>query len=311
MQPKARTTAARAALLLVGAIWGSSLIVVKSSTASISPALLIALRFSMAFLLLSVVFFQKYRHISKGDVGCGAMIGLFLFLAYYVQTLGVTLAMPGKSAFLSSIYCVLVPFVYWLLGGSRPRGHEVLAAVLCSLGIVVCSVTESFTIVPGDLLALLSGLFYALHIAAIGKYGSGRDPILITLLQFGFCSAYAWMVSLFGGQAGSVGSLVFSEALPGVLYLGLVCSAAALLLQNLGQKYTDPSSASILMSTESVFGVIFSVIFLQEALNGKLIIGFALIFAAVLISQLNLAPIKRVACPLHAQRTSKLCKTER
>ena len=74
MQPKARTTAARAALLLVGAIWGSSLIVVKSSTASISPALLIALRFSMAFLLLSVVFFQKYRHISKSDVGCGALI---------------------------------------------------------------------------------------------------------------------------------------------------------------------------------------------------------------------------------------------
>lgn len=71
------------------------------------------------------------------------------------------------------------------------------------------------------------------------------------------------------------------------------------------------SCSSILMSTESVFGVIFSVIFLQEALNGKLIIGFALIFAAVLISQLNLAPIKRVACPLHAQRTSRLCKTER
>jgi len=280
----------RAALLLVGVIWGSSLVVVKSSAERIAPNLVIASRFTIACAVLSLIFCKKFRLLNRDCLKSGLIIGACLFVAYWLQTLGVTLAMPGKSAFLSSIYCVLVPFVFWAIGGGRPTPRNLAAAALCVAGILLSSVTAGFSILPGDLLALGSGLFFAVHIAAVGKYGQGKDPVLITILQFGFCALFAWGAAL--GMGG--GSLRWdAQAAGGVLYLALACTALALLLQNVGQKYADPASASILMSTESIFGVLFSVIFMGETLNARLILGFALIFASVLISEVQFAGKKR------------------
>lgn len=279
--PKTRW-GARAALLLVGILWGSSLVVVKASTEKTAPELIIACRFTAAFLLLSGIFYRKLRLIDREYLKSGAVIGVCLFAAYWVQTLGVTLAMPGKSAFLSSIYSVLVPFVYWAMGGGRPRARSLLAAFLCTAGILLSSVTAGFSIVPGDLLALASGLFFAVHIATVGKYGKGKDPVLITILQFGFCALCAWIAVLLTGHM----SVWDPGSAGGILYLALFCTALALLLQNVGQRYASPAAASILMSTESVFGVLFSVLFMQEQLNARLIAGFVLILAAVLISEM-------------------------
>ena len=272
----------RAALLLVGIIWGSSLVVVKSSAELIQPNLLIASRFSLACIVLSIIFFKKFKKLDRDSLISGAIIGACLFAAYWLQTLGVTLAMPGKSAFLSSIYCVLVPFVFWMIGGKRPAPHNLIAAFLCVTGILLSSVTSGFSILPGDLLALSSGLFFAVHIAAVGKYGDGKDPVLITILQFGFCAAFAWIATF---TLEGFHPQWHPSATGGVLYLALACTALALLLQNIGQKYADPSSASILMSTESIFGVIFSVVFMGEILTTKLVLGFVFIFASVLISE--------------------------
>jgi drug/metabolite transporter (DMT)-like permease len=277
---------ARIALLLVGMIWGSSLVVVKSATDTISPNFLLAMRFSMACILLAVIFHKKLKLINLDYLKSGAIIGTCLFIAYCSQTIGVTFAMPGKSAFLSSIYCVIVPFIFWMINKTRPDRFNVISAVLCVFGIILSSVTSGFTIEKGDTLALISGFFFASHIAAVGKYGKDKDPILITILQFAFSAVLSWIVA-FTMESGStkwnVGSVM------GVVYLAVFCTGIALLLQNVGQKYTDPSSASILMSTESIFGVVFSVIFMNEELNWRLVLGFALIFASVIISETKLS----------------------
>ena len=110
-----KTAWAKAALILVAILWGSSLVVAKSSIDHISPSMLIAMRFTIACALLSAVFFRKLKGIAHEDVISGAKIGAFLFGAYWIQTVGVSLAMPGKSGFLSSIYCVLVPFTTWVM----------------------------------------------------------------------------------------------------------------------------------------------------------------------------------------------------
>ena len=281
---------ARAALLLVGAIWGSSLVVVKSAAGYISPNFLIALRFTAAFAVLALIFWRRLRGVSRSLLGRCAVIGACLFLAYWIQTIGVTFAMPGKSAFLSSIYCVLVPFIYWLISGQKPKLRNLLAAVLCVGGIVLTSVTGGFTMELGDMLALLSGIFFAAHIAVVGKLGQGEDPIVVTILQFGFCALFAWIATF------ALEGMHMSwdrRALGGVLYLALFCTMLALLLQNVGQKYASPARASILMSTESVFGILFSVLFAGEVVTPRLAVGFALIFAAVLVSEVQL-PAKQV-----------------
>lgn len=276
---------ARVALLLVGAIWGSSLIVVKSAAEHISPNFLIALRFTLAFAVLALIFRRRLRGVSQSLLGRCAVIGACLFLAYWIQTIGVTLAMPGKSAFLSSIYCVLVPFIYWLIGGQRPQLRNLAAAALCVGGIVLTSVTGGLTMEPGDVLALLSGVFFAAHIAVVGRLGRGEDPIVVTILQFGFCALFAWIATF---ALEGLHMAWDPRALGGVLYLALLCTMLALLLQNVGQKYASPASASILMSTESVFGILFSVLFAGETVTPRLAAGFALIFAAVLVSEVQL-----------------------
>lgn len=276
--------AASASLILVAFLWGSSLIVAKSSLDNLSPSLLIALRFSIACILLGVVFHKRLQRINRESVISGAVIGGFLFGAYWIQTLGISLGLPGKSAFLSSIYCVLVPFAAWLMCREKPKARNLIAAAICAAGIAFASITQNFSIEAGDLLALLSGVFYALHISAVGKFGSKKDPILITILQFAFCALYAWAAAFL---LDDFPVPVDWNVAPQVLYLAVFCTALALLLQNIGQKYADPSRASILMSTESVWGVILSMIFLQEKVTAKMAIGFALIFISVLISELH------------------------
>ena len=280
---------ARAALLLVGAIWGSSLVVVKSAAEYISPNFLIALRFTAAFAVLALIFWRRLRGVSRSLLGRCAVIGACLFLAYWIQTIGVTFAMPGKSAFLSSIYCVLVPFIYWLISGQKPKLRNLLAAVLCVGGIVLTSVTGGFTMELGDMLALLSGIFFAAHIAVVGKLGQGEDPIVVTILQFGFCALFAWIATF---ALEGVHMTWDRRALGGVLYLALFCTMLALLLQNVGQKYTNPSSASLILSLESVFGVLFGVFFFHEIMNLRLITVFVLIFVAIVISETELSFLK-------------------
>ncbi len=276
--------AAPAMLLLVGMIWGSSLVVVKASTDSVPPAFVIAFRFTLASLTLACVFAKRLCGLSALYFQRGMAVGAALFCAYGIQTLGVTLAMPGKSAFLSSIYCVLVPFAVWALDGAKPLPRHLIAALLCSAGIVLCSVTEGFSVEPGDALALASGVCFALHIALVGRFGKGLDPVLFTLVQFMWCAVFSWIfVILFPDRVSLNGSV-----LGGLCYLALACTALALLFQNVGQKYAPPAEASILMSTESIFGVIFSVIFMGEAVTPRMVFAFALIFASVLISQIGL-----------------------
>ena len=177
---------ARAALLMVAILWGSSLLVAKITMENISPSMIVAFRFTIAFVLLSLVFYRKIFEITKQSLISGAIIGAFLFGAYWIQNIGVTLAMPGKSAFLSSIYCVFVPFVSYLFTREKPKTRNLLAATVCIAGISFSVITDGFSIGTGDVFALLSGVFFALHIASIGKFAEGKDPIIITILQFGF-----------------------------------------------------------------------------------------------------------------------------
>lgn len=292
---------ARLALLFVAIIWGSTLVVSKSTTGTIHPNLLIALRFIIAFVVLSVVYFRRMRKFNWSYVWRGLIIGFCLFLAHSAQTIGVTDAegMPGRSGFLSAAYCVMVPFIFWAVDRVRPNRYNLLAAVLCVLGIGFVSfggvsleelqqnAVMGFTL--ADALALLSGFFFAAHIVAIEKYSRDKDSVLITISQFlaaglfstittlivepNFLSTTQWSVDLWGA----------------VLYLAIICTALALLLQNLAQKHTDPNSAAIILGSESIFCILFGVLFAEETLTSWLWIGFILIFFAILVSETKLS----------------------
>ena len=287
---KTQNLFAKLALFGAAMIWGSSFFIVKDTVNVLPPNLLLAVRFSVACSLLSVLFWKKLKKIDRTYLWQGTVIGLFLFLAYSTQKIGITDTTPGKNAFLTAIYCVIVPFLFWLVGRQKPDVYNFTAAVLCIAGIGFVSLTQAFTIGFGDALTLLGGFLFAAHLVAVTKFGSDKDPVLITILQFFFAAIFSWITTFISEPFPTT---VSADCVWGVAYLAVLCTAGELLLQNIGQKYTNPSAAAIILSLESVFGVLFSVLFGYETLTPKLIFGFVLIFAAVLLSETKLSFLKK------------------
>ncbi|MDD4715574.1 MAG: DMT family transporter, partial [Oscillospiraceae bacterium] len=143
---------------------------------------------------------------------------------------------------------------------------------------------------PGDLLTLLSGFFFAAHMVAVAKFSRGRDIFLLTILQF----LYAGILSLLCGLLWNRFPVHLEmPTVWGIVYLSVCATAAALLFQNIGQKYTEPAAASVLLSLESVFGVLCSMLFYGERPTLRMLCGFALIFCAVICSETKFSFLKR------------------
>ena len=170
----------RAALFAAALIWGSSFFVVKDTVNTIPPNFLLAVRFTIGCLALALIFRKRLKKLNKEYIWQGAVIGLCLFAAYSSQTIGITDTTPGKNAFLTAVYCVIVPFLFWIVNKTRPDIYNMAAAALCLTGIGLVSLTEGFSIRMGDALTLLGGFFYALHIVMVAKLAKDKDPVLIS-----------------------------------------------------------------------------------------------------------------------------------
>lgn len=277
---------AKAALFGAALIWGSSFIMMKTTIDNLAPCYLLAFRFAIASLVLAAIFHKKLRLLNKEYLWQGAFLGFLLFGGYCVQTYGLAETTPGRNAFLTTIYCVIVPFFYWLADRIKPDRYNISAAVLCVSGIGFVSLNGSFSIGRGDLLSILCGFLFAAHIVFIAKYNRSKDAVLLTILQFGFASFFSLIAAVFFEAPPQSFT---ASTIKSLLYLAVFASAIALCLQNVGQKYTTPSAASIILSLESVFGIIFSVILYGEKLTPRLLVGFALIFISVIISETKLS----------------------
>lgn len=287
---------ARCALFGAALIWGSSFFIMKNTVDVLPPYYLLAIRFSIACVFLAFIFHKKLRLVNRAYLIRSFIIGLCLFFAYYTQTLGITQTTPGKNAFLTATYCIIVPFLFWITNKTRPDKSNFIAALLCVFGIGLVSLTEGLHIGFGDLFTLIGGFFYAAHMVAVATLARDKDPILITILQFGFCGIFSWIFGL-SFETFPSNSLWTGDLIWGMLYLIFFATATALLLQIIGQKYTHPSTAAIILSLESVFGVLCSVIFYGEMLTSKLVLGFLLIFTAVIISETKFSFLKPIfAC---------------
>ncbi|NLP16748.1 MAG: DMT family transporter [Clostridiales bacterium] len=278
------------ALFGASIIWGSSFLVVKNSMDSMQPHTLLAIRFTVGTLILCIVFHKRLKLINKEYMMSGAVIGLLLFIAYSIQTIGIIDTTPGKNAFLTAVYCVIVPYLYWFVDRNKPDKFNIIAAVLCLSGIGLVSIDNGFRIQIGDAFSLASGFFYAAHMVAISRISKDKDPVLLTILQFGYAGIISWMFTILFED---IPKSFSPNAVFELLYLAVFATAIALLLQNIGQKYTKPAPAAIILSLEAVFGVIFSVIFYKEEITAKLFLGFLLIFIAIITSETKWAFLRK------------------
>lgn len=279
-------------LLIAAMIWGSSFIVMKSAVDFLTPAVLLLVRFTLAALFLSFLFFKKLKVFPREKIIGGLLTGCCLFGAYYVQTWGLNFTTPGKNAFLTAVYCAIVPFLVWLFYHKRPDIYNFIAAFICVLGIGCVSLDGHLAMNIGDFLTLCGGFLYAIHILMIKKFSKGVDGGAFTAFQFVGGAVVAGIVALIGEDITLVTKIDSSIFLQ-IFYLAFFATAVTMVCQTIGQKYTSECNASLILSLESVFGVAFSVLFYGEVLTIKVILGFVLIFIAIIISETKLSFLKR------------------
>ena len=276
---------AKPALFAATLIWGSSFTIIKDVINTVPPFMLLSIRFLLSCALLCAVFCKSLKKINKEYLYQGAICGVLIFAAYSFQTIGVSATTPGKNAFLTSVYCVIVPFLFWAVNKIKPDIYNFLAAALCIIGIAFVSLTTDFKIGFGDAFTLIGGFFYAAHMVAVSRFGK-KDPVLLTIVQFAVSGALGLITTLIFEPKSPIA--LNSELVLSIAYLTFLCTAVALLMQNFGQKYVHPAGAAIILSFEAVFGVLFSVLLYGETLTPRVIAGFTLIFVAVIVSETKL-----------------------
>lgn len=271
-------------LVAMALIWGYSFLTMKTVLDTIPTFTLLASRFLPSAALMFFIFHKRIRaHLNFEYVGLGFMMGCVIWSAYGAQTLGLVDTTPGKNAFLTGTYCILVPFIAFLLFRERITKWHIGSALLCLVGVGFVAL-DDFSIQMGDLLTLLGAVFFALDMAVVGHIGRTRDVSVLTSWMFLFVGLFSLITSFVVEPR--VPAEAWTPTVIGQLaFLAVMCTTVGLLLQNQALSHVPPATGSLLLSLESPSGVLFSVIMAGEVLTGKLVLGFVLIFLSIVLSE--------------------------
>ncbi|MCT8975332.1 DMT family transporter [Clostridium sp. CX1] len=287
------------ALLIVAIIWGGGFIAGKIALFTMTPFYLLSFRFLCSGLLLGIIFFKKMKTIDRKSVISGIILGLSLYIGQTLQTIGLKYTTAGKQAFLLASYTIIVPFISWIIVKKKPDIYSFFAGLLTLIGIGLLSLQGGLSISYGDSLSLMFAVVFAFQIVLIGIYVKNINPIHLTTVQL-----------LIAGTLTLISALIFEPSIKSVTtdavlsigYLVIFNTTIAFLVQNIAQKYTSDTHASIIISLESVFGFLLSVILMKELVTLRMILGCVLIFTAVIISKTKnkFFNLKHVSKKLHS-----------
>lgn len=280
------------ALVAVALMWGFSFFVMKDTLDSLPTFLLLAIRFTTAALIMLALFAKRVvAHFNARYLAIGLGMGVLMWGAYGLQTLGLGGTTAGKNAFLTGTYCVLVPFISYFMSGEKLTRYNVGAAFMCLAGIGLVAL-DSLTIGMGDALTLAGAVFFALQMAVVSKYGGDMDINVLTFWMFLAVGLLSTAASLMTETMPPV-SVWTPQLVGSMAFLAVFCTCVALLVQNMGLAHVPSSIGSLLLSLESPSGVFFSVVFADELLSGRLLAGFALIFFSIVLSETHFSFLRR------------------
>ena len=272
-------------ILLVAALWGYSFVTMKGMVTQMPVFYLLAVRNAIAAAAMGLVLRGRLRALrDRRTLLVGLGMGLTGFGAYATQTVGLTMTTPGKSAFLTGCYCVMVPFLSWLFGQGRPRVRHVTAAVVCVCGIGLVAADGGLPLNRGDVLTLIDGIFYGLQFVLMAGWGQDLDAFVVTGTEFAVMACCSTVTSAVF-EAGYVPPTPTPADVGTMLFLALGCSCLCFGLLNRAMTLVDPAEGSLLSSLEAPFGVLSSVLVYGEQVTGRLVLGFVLIFVAIVISE--------------------------
>ncbi len=278
-----RALAADAVLLLVAAIWGGGFVAGKLALEGLPPVAILVYRFCGSALILGVVFAKRIARADRYMIKCGCLLGALQFLGLMVQMVALQYTTSAKQSFLAATYVCFTPLTAWLLTKVKPTARDGAAALAAIVGVGFISLNSALEVQAGDPMTLGFSLIFSVQIVLTGKYARERDPLVLAFFQFcaaGVLAAAAAVVT--GADMVCSGA----SAASGLAYLVFINTALALCLQNTAQRYTKASHTALILSLESVFGFLFSMLIYREAATARIILGGALVLAGILISKL-------------------------
>lgn len=279
-------TRADLTLALIAMIWGSTFVLVKRALDDISPVLYLAVRFSLAAAILAIYFRRRLvEGIERRALWIGLGVGAVLMLGYILQTTGLRTTTPSKSAFLTGLYVVLVPFLGSFVYQTWPRCPEIAGVTTAAVGMGMMAFEgESWSIASGDLMTIGCAIAFAIHILLLGHWAPLLGYESLSVLQIAGAAVVAIAAIPFAGPV----EVAWSPAVLGAIGIGaLLATALAFVLQTWAQQNTTPTRAAILFSLEPVFAGIFSYLWEGEVLTGRAAAGAAMILAGILVVELK------------------------
>lgn len=260
----------------------------KDLVAVFPPGWLLGIRFTIAGLVILPFLLKRLRlRLTWKALAAGMVMGLLDFLGFFTQTVGLQTVSPGINAFLTAVYVVLVPFMWWVVAKRKPTKANIVAAFVAIVGIWLVSVTSasgSLSIGFGEIMTLLCAFFFAAHIVSVSIFSVFYDVLMLTVIQF-------ITEGLLGLATGAVFETLplLTQITPVIVgelaFVVLFATIFAFGVQNIALARIEPTQASLILSLESVFGVVFSILLYGELLTVRLVVGFVLIFIALLVSE--------------------------
>jgi drug/metabolite transporter (DMT)-like permease len=283
-----RRTLAVLALLGTATAWGATFALVKDVIAQIAPEPFIFWRFTFAGLLLLTFTIARGR-FPRALFLPGVVLGALVFFGYWSQTHGLRLITASRSAFLTSLYVVIVPFLQWRTSG-RPRLHVWIASILAVVGTAFM-IGGDIDAPPGvgDALTLLCAGIFALHVVFSARWSTGDTAAGLAAVQVLFVGLAAAPLALFAAPTAWNTKIVLV-----IVFTAIVTTALAFAALMWGQAQVSATEAAVILSFEPVAAAITSVAFQGEPFTKAFVIGATLILGAMLLSQLR--PNSAVSC---------------
>ncbi len=287
-------------LLLTAIIWGTSFIAQSVGMETISPTAFIGVRCILgAGVLIPVILIidrakkkkgEQVQPIDKTLLLGGVVCGVVLYFASVLQTAGMVYTSPGKSGFITALYMVFIP-VAGVFMGKKLSPVVPVAVIIAVAGMYLLCIDSTFVINKGDVLTLICAMFFTVHILVIDRVSPEVDGVKLSCLQFLVCGVLGLVTMFFDTPEFDFTNIL--ACWKPICYSGFLSCGVAYTLQVVGQKYTDPTSASIIMSLESVVATLTTVVLVAlgwnltgGALTSREIMGCVLMFVAIILVQI-------------------------
>lgn len=292
-------TIARLMMLVNAAVWGSGYTMLKHVQGVMTTQWMMFFRMAASVILMALVFLPHLRKIGlKRYIVPGLVLALTYWMGFLLQLKGLETTSPGRNSFFTDTYCVMVPFVIWALTRKRPNMQHIAAALVCAFGIGLVSLsgTSGANLIgmsSGDVLTIIGALFYAINLVVVGMMGRKFDAVALMLAEFAWCAVFFGAgAALFDGSP--LASWLRLDVVLCLAYLVIGSTIIAQIFQTIAVQNLPATEGSVILSTECIFAMVIAVIFTGERLTVPSVCGFAVIFGAILLSEVQF-PARRKA----------------